>query len=791
MAQTFDVIVGDERKTYEDAKEAGAAFFVADATKRPTVIHSMESEHSPGGSGRFMASTDSIGHVGGEAEYVKRLPNSHEVDKDFRAGYFNELEKSVNERLKNTDWETAKSNTPEQTPALDNRLYGDLETLSRVNFDRAATAWETHAPKDVASPAFVDREWKRQNEEARNLAGILNGSEQTLSADVAARQAIEKNNDGLLAVPRNALDDSTARDTAREDVANFSGIKNEAERFFAALAIGDTAEKQAAYKAELQGINPDIAKEAEHLRTFITDYERQFERDNRQDGAFSGINAQTRQPELFEYVDPRNEVTIETSGRKSLDGSDYELTAEDAARLNVLKENRKASELIQLEQMEPFGIDAEEKNIVEPVLEKELEIIDGKEVVDRANLLRQREREHLAREQERLGLQAEGKRIDMENLSEKAREQDSANDIAERTGGVTDRESQSLTEREKNRQAELLEQVHGQFRVNGSKFHFKDQPGKVAFKDSGERMVTASNDDRVAKAMATMAEAKGWKTIKVSGHPDFQREVWMEATLRGLEVRGYKPTEQDLKALDTKRERSMHNAIERDERERAKQPTASKDIGENRKTDSARQNSDKTAEKGSGKAPTPAALEKAVAPALRAYAGRVIEHGSANFNHDPDEKPNYFVKMATDKGEKTVWGVDLKRAMSESKIKAGDDIKLEYKGNQPVTVEALKRDNAGKVIGKEEITTNRNTWEVQKSDKHKVVEAVAAALVDSKVKSPVQREAIKAAIDARLVEREKAGKMPAVPVYDKTAPTKAQSPERTGPVVERNSERTR
>jgi len=177
--------------------------------------------------------------------------------------------------------------------------------------------------------------------------------------------------------------------------------------------------------------------------------------------------------------------------------------------------------------------------------------------------------------------------------------------------------------------------------------------------------------------------------------------------------------------------------------------------------------------------------------ALRAYAGRVLEHGAANFNHDPKEKPNYFVKLATDQGEKTVWGVDLKRAMSEGKVKAGDDVKLEYRGNTPVTVEALKRDKAGNVIGKEEITTNRNQWDVQKSDKAKVAEAVASAFIDSKVKDPAQREALKAAVGARMAEREKVNKVPAVPVYDKAAPAKSQQPERTGPVVERNAERTR
>jgi len=431
--------------------------------------------------------------------------------------------------------------------------------------------------------------------------------------------------------------------------------------------------------------------------------------------------------------------------------------------------------------------DVIEGNVVEPVKKKELEVIDGKEAVARANLLRQREREQLARKQERLDFRAKSKRIDVDNLSEKALGQDDANDIAERKGDTTDHQSLPFTEREKNRQMELMEQVHGQFRVAGARFHFKDQPGKLAFKDLGERLVSASNDDRVAKAMTTMAEAKGWKTIKVSGHPDFQREVWMEGSMRGLEVRGYKPTEQDLKLLEDKRERAMHNAVERDTdaRERkTRQPQAPPE----RTSPAERQ---ETAEKDIGKELAGKATEKAAETALRVYSGRVIEHGAAKFNHDPKEKMNYFVKLATDKGEKTVWGVDLSRAMTDSQAKVGDDVELEYKGNTPVTVEALKRDKTGKVIGKEEIATNRNKWNVQKSDKHIVAEAVADALIDSKVKDPAQRDALKAAVGARLVERETIGKMPAVPVYDKTAPPKTQTRERTGPVVERNSERTR
>jgi putative DNA primase/helicase len=72
-----------------------------------------------------------------------------------------------------------------------------------------------------------------------------------------------------------------------------------------------------------------------------------------------------------------------------------------------------------------------------------------------------------------------------------------------------------------------------------------------------------------------------------------------------------------------------------------------------------------------------------------------------------------------------------------------------------------------------------------------VVAAVAAEVLAEKVKDPKQRDAIMKAINERLEQREKAGKVPSVPVYDKAAPTTQQQPERTRPQVERNAERTR
>ncbi|RMO99509.1 MULTISPECIES: LPD7 domain-containing protein [Pseudomonas syringae group] len=434
----------------------------------------------------------------------------------------------------------------------------------------------------------------------------------------------------------------------------------------------------------------------------------------------------------------------------------------------------------------------EEQNKIEHA--PELEQVNVADALSVAARLRQRDREAWEASQADLGLQAEGKRVKVENLSEKAEEQNDSNRTAENTGQTTDYPSQVDTEREKNRQTQLMESLHHQFRVSGPRYHFKDQPARIAFKDKGSKMVTASNDERVAQAMATMADAKGWKTITVSGHPDFQREVWMEASMRGIEVKGFKPKQQDLDALEARRDRQMKNSVEqaptRDRQKTSNTPEAQRGTAtgpEQARSDQRSQ--DTPSANKSAKAPEKTNL--ADAPTVRSHSGRLLEHGEANYNHDPDEQKNYYVKIQDQHGkEETVWGVDLKRAMKESKARPGDHVQLDFKGKQPVNVIANVRNEQGKVIGKEEIATERNSWHVQ-SDRAKVVEAVADKVVDAKFKDPAQREAARQAVSKRLQELDRRGAVPPVPMYDKAAAPRSHDPERARPQVERNSERTR
>jgi hypothetical protein len=263
---------------------------------------------------------------------------------------------------------------------------------------------------------------------------------------------------------------------------------------------------------------------------------------------------------------------------------------------------------------------------------------------------------------------------------------------------------QLAKEAEKQRREAILEQVHTRFLVAGMAYSFKDQPDKVAFKDKGDRMVTSTNDDRVAKAMAELSEAKGWSAIHVKGHKDFRKQVWLEASLRGINVNGYKPTDQDRMLLEARRERAMLNQVEKDQG----------------------RGIDRESERGKGSPEKH--LDREAGEIKRNghgyHEGVVLDHGEANYKHDPQENASYYIKLQTEMGERTVWGVDLRRVMAENHVKAGERIILEKKGEKDVVVTANVRDNENRIIDKEMITTNRNAWDVKLPDRpiEKVIE---------------------------------------------------------------------
>ncbi|MBS7707884.1 Ti-type conjugative transfer relaxase TraA [Chelatococcus asaccharovorans] len=81
-------------------------------------------------------------------------------------------------------------------------------------------------------------------------------------------------------------------------------------------------------------------------------------------------------------------------------------------------------------------------------------------------------------------------------------------------------------------------------------------------------------------------------------------------------------------------------------------------------------------------------------------SGVLVDHGEAPFENKPENRDSYFVTLSYREGEqRTIWGVDLARAMKEADPEIGDRIGLEHKGAQTVT---LPDGTAAK----------RNSWQV-------------------------------------------------------------------------------
>lgn len=150
-----------------------------------------------------------------------------------------------------------------------------------------------------------------------------------------------------------------------------------------------------------------------------------------------------------------------------------------------------------------------------------------------------------------------------QTMAEIGADRKAANDTQEKNTGTTNREDEALATRQKN-SAALMAQVNSEYHHKGDNYHHRDRRAEVAFKDTGDKVSSASNDAKVAEAMVTLAAAKEWDAIKVKGHPDFKREVWMAASLRGIEVQGYTPTKEEVKQLEEKRANSMQNSVEKD-----------------------------------------------------------------------------------------------------------------------------------------------------------------------------------------------------------------------------------
>jgi putative DNA primase/helicase len=138
----------------------------------------------------------------------------------------------------------------------------------------------------------------------------------------------------------------------------------------------------------------------------------------------------------------------------------------------------------------------------------------------------------------------------------------------------------------------------------------------------------------------------------------------------------------------------------------------------------------------------------------RVYVGKLLEQGEAPYEQDPKNEKSFYIKLETPKGEKLVWGVDLKRALEEGQIQVGHDVVIANQGRKQVPITVKDRDASGAVISTNTLVTHRNSWRIETLESLRV-------------------EALEK-IRAKAAQADRA---PLVAVYDRDAPRSESRPE--------------
>ncbi|MEO6746097.1 MAG: LPD7 domain-containing protein [Caldimonas sp.] len=102
----------------------------------------------------------------------------------------------------------------------------------------------------------------------------------------------------------------------------------------------------------------------------------------------------------------------------------------------------------------------------------------------------------------------------------------------------------------------------GDVPLGQTEYRYRGDANRIAFTESTFRLSTDNNNPSVARSMVDVAEARNWQGIRVSGHEDFKRLVWLEASIRGVRALGYEPQAGDQELLQREREARSVNRIE-------------------------------------------------------------------------------------------------------------------------------------------------------------------------------------------------------------------------------------
>jgi Large polyvalent protein-associated domain 7 len=291
---------------------------------------------------------------------------------------------------------------------------------------------------------------------------------------------------------------------------------------------------------------------------------------------------------------------------------------------------------------------------------------------------------------------------------------------------------------------------HRYLRVD-NRYFFPDRT--LAFIDDGGRLRVRTENREVLHTAVAIAEARGWRVIELRGTEAFRQGMWREAALRGIEVRGYAPTQTEMLQMQRAlRARQFPQEMQRDPppTARARETSAAREDVVPPESDQrfAQRSSDARRDHSFG--------HREPRTPIR---GTLMSAAAASYWFDPAQRMSFYVTVRTEAGDRTVWGADLERALAESasQPRIGDEVVLTRHGTRPVNIRVAARDADGELVGEKKIPAQRARWSVETSDHRRAMERRASQVRTGELLSEPDGardpELAEAAANLRLAEQ--------------------------------------
>ena len=275
-----------------------------------------------------------------------------------------------------------------------------------------------------------------------------------------------------------------------------------------------------------------------------------------------------------------------------------------------------------------------------------------------------------------------------ERTQEIPKQADLLENIESNSGTASSKNDKNRVERVNNQN--IPDTVSSRYLRIEDKYYFPDKT--VAFEDRGNKLKLGTENQEVIKDALAIAEVRGWQSISVSGSQNFKHQVWREATIRGMDVSGYTPSELEVAELN-------HAQALREAR---------------KATDANRpQKAENTKQQQEG-----------------LIRGILLAHGADHYRHDPKQGQSYYITLDVGDGkEMTRWGADFKRAITDSRSlpQVGDAVVVSNIGKQNIDIASTALDAQGNPV-EDKKTVTKNTWQVEKADYYDTIREQAEAL---------------------------------------------------------------